>query len=217
MQFFIDSAQLEEIRSAAQWGFIDGVTTNPSLMAKTKQKPEDVIKEICSLINGPISAEVLSLKSEEMIEEGKKWARVHPNVVVKIPMTEEGLKAVKWFSLHQIKTNVTLVFSPNQALLAAKNGATYVSPFIGRLDDIGHDGMGLITEIRTIFDNYGFSTKILAASIRHAQHVRDAAMRAADVATVPYGVFKTLFQHPLTDSGLEKFLSDYKKAYGEKN
>lgn len=212
MELFIDSASIDEITKASEWGFVDGVTTNPSLMAKSGRKTSEVITEIASIINGPISAEVIATESKRMIDEGRALADIHPNVVIKLPMTEEGMKACRWFSRNEIKTNITLVFSPNQALLAAKNGATYVSPFIGRLDDIGHDGMGLIEEIRTIFDNYGMNTKILAASIRSPQHVRDAAMVSSDVATLPFSVFKALFHHPLTDLGLEKFLKDYHSA-----
>jgi transaldolase len=212
MQFFIDTAEIEEIKKAHSWGFIDGVTTNPSLIAKSGKKQEDVIKQICDIVDGPISAEVIATDYEGMIKEGEALSKIHKNVVVKIPMTEEGMKACKWFSNHNIKTNVTLVFSPNQALLAAKNGATYVSPFIGRLDDIGHNGMELINEIKTIFDNYGYGTQVLAASIRHSQHVRDAALVGSDVATIPYGVLKGLFAHPLTAKGLEQFLADHAKS-----
>jgi transaldolase len=212
MQFFLDTGIVEEIREAAKWGVIDGVTTNPTLIAKSGRKQEDVIREICSIVDGPISAEVISLKAEDMIKEGAELAKIHANVVIKLPMTEDGITALKWFSGKGIKTNLTLVFSCNQALLAAKNGATYVSPFIGRLDDIGHSGTDLIREIRTIYDNYGFTTKILAASIRHAGHVRDAALVGADVGTMPISVVKTLFRHPLTDRGLEAFLADHAKA-----
>lgn len=212
MQFFIDTAEIEEIKKAHSWGFIDGVTTNPSLIAKSGKKQEDVIKQICEIVDGPISAEVIATDYEGMIKEGEALSKIHKNVVVKIPMTEEGMKACKWFSNHNIKTNVTLVFSPNQALLAAKNGATYVSPFIGRLDDIGHNGMELINEIKTIFDNYGYGTQVLAASIRHSQHVRDAALVGSDVATIPFGVLKGLFAHPLTAKGLEQFLADHAKS-----
>jgi transaldolase len=212
MQFFIDTAEIEEIKKAHSWGFIDGVTTNPSLIAKSGKKQEDVIKQICDIVDGPISAEVIATDYEGMIKEGEALSKIHKNVVVKIPMTEDGMKACKWFSKNNIKTNVTLVFSPNQALLAAKNGATYVSPFIGRLDDIGHNGMELINEIKTIFDNYGYGTQVLAASIRHSQHVRDAALVGSDVATIPYNVLKGLFAHPLTAKGLEQFLADHAKS-----
>lgn len=212
MEFFLDTGEVSEIREAAQWGIIDGVTTNPSLIAKSGRKQEDVIKEITEIINGPISAEVIATDVEGMKKEGEKLSKIHQNVVIKLPLTEAGISACKWFSENQIKTNVTLCFSVNQALLAAKNGATYVSPFIGRLDDIGHDGPGLIEEIRTIYDNYGFDTKILTASIRHALHVREAAMVGSDVATMPFKVVKSLFKHPLTDKGLEAFLRDHSKA-----
>lgn len=212
MQFFLDTGVIDEIKLANSWGLIDGVTTNPTLIAKTGRKQEDVIKEICAIVDGPISAEVISTDVEGMISEGKLLADIHPNVVIKLPMTIAGVSACKWFSDHKIKTNVTLVFSANQALLAAKNGATYVSPFIGRLDDIGHDGMELIAEIKQIFQNYGLKTKILAASIRHGIHVKHAALSGADVATMPIGALKSLFNHPLTDKGLEAFLADHAKA-----
>ena len=212
MQIFIDTGSLEEIKEAASFGIIDGVTTNPSLIAKTGQSRDEIITEIVKIIDGPISAEVISTDSQGMIEEGKMLSKIHKNVTIKVPMTIEGIKACKWFSENKIKTNVTLVFSSNQALLAAKAGATYVSPFIGRLDDIGHDGMNLIEEIRQVFDNYGFTTQILAASIRHPDHVRVASMVGADVATVPFDVIKKLYNHVLTDKGLESFLKDYKKS-----
>lgn len=212
MEFFLDTGMVDEIREAAKWGIVDGVTTNPSLIAKTGRTQSDVIKEICDIVDGPISAEVICTDTEGMIKEGRELARIHPNVVVKLPLTEAGISACKVLSHEEIKTNVTLCFSCNQALLAAKNGATYISPFIGRLDDIGQDGMTLIEEIRAIYDNYGFTTKILAASIRHCQHVRDAALVGADVSTMPFGVMKKLFGHPLTDKGLEQFLADHAKA-----
>jgi transaldolase len=212
MQFFIDTANIEEIRRAANWGFLDGVTTNPSLMAKEGGSTEGILKEICEIIPGPISGEVIATDYEGMIKEGQALAELHPNIVVKIPMTENGIRACAWFKEHRIKTNVTLIFSANQALLAAKNGATFVSPFIGRLDDIGQDGTHLIKEIRAIFDQYQFATQILAASIRHPQHVTDVALAGADVATVPMGVLEKLFKHPLTDRGLEQFLADHQKA-----
>ena len=212
MKFFLDTGIVEEIREAVKWGLIDGVTTNPSLIAQSGRSQEDVIREICDIVDGPISAEVIATETEEMIQEGQKLAKIHPNVVIKLPLTEDGIAACKWFSENGIKTNVTLCFSVNQALLAAKNGATYISPFIGRLDDIGHDGMGLIQEIRALYDNYGFTTQILAASVRHAQHVRDAALVGSDVATMPFKVVKSLFKHPLTESGLQKFLEDHQKS-----
>ncbi|MEI8346738.1 MAG: fructose-6-phosphate aldolase [Pseudomonadota bacterium] len=212
MQFFLDTGIIEEIKDAAKWGIVDGVTTNPSLIAKSGKNQIEVIKGICAIINGPISAEVIATDFEGMIREGQELAKIHANVVIKVPLTEDGIRATKWFSEHKIGTNVTLCFSPNQALLAAKNGATYVSPFIGRLDDIGHDGMGVIREIKTIYKNYGYKTKVLAASIRHATHVRDAALIGSDVATMPYSVMKSLFKHPLTDKGVEQFLADHAKA-----
>lgn len=212
MEFFLDTGLVEEIKEANEWGMIDGVTTNPSLIAQSGRSQEEVIKEISSIVEGPISAEVISEYSEGMIKEGRELAKIHKNVVIKVPMTVEGIKACKWFSDNDIKTNVTLVFSSNQALLAAKAGATYVSPFIGRLDDIGHDGMELIEEIRTVFDNYGFSTKILAASIRTATHVRDASFIGADVGTMPMKVLRLLYNHPLTENGLKKFLEDHEKS-----
>lgn len=212
MEIFLDTGVVEEIKEAAKWGVIDGVTTNPSLIAKTGRSQEDVIKEICGLIDGPISAEVIATDVDGMIAEGKELAKIHDNVVIKLPLTEAGITACKWFSDNGIKTNVTLCFSVNQAFLAAKNGATYISPFIGRLDDIGHDGMQLIDEIRTVYDNYGFTTKILAASIRHCSHVRDAMMCGSDVGTMPINVVKAMFKHPLTDKGLDQFLKDHAKA-----
>jgi len=212
MEIFLDTGIVDEIREAAKWGVIDGVTTNPSLIAKTGRTQEDVIKEICEIIDGPISAEVIATDTEGMIKEGSELAKIHKNVVIKLPLTEDGIAACKWFSDNDIKTNVTLCFSVNQAFLAAKNGATYISPFIGRLDDIGHSGMDLIDEIRTVYDNFGFTTKILAASIRHSSHVRDALLVGADVGTMPINVVKGLFKHPLTDKGLAQFLADHAKA-----
>ncbi len=212
MQFFLDTGDIEEIKKGAQWGLIDGVTTNPSLIAKTGRAQADVIKDICTIIDGPISAEVIATEREAMISEGAALAEIHQNVVIKLPLTEAGISACKWFSDNDIKTNVTLCFSANQALLAAKNGATYISPFIGRLDDIGQDGMELIHDIRTIYDNYGFPTQILAASVRHTMHVHQAALAGADVATMPYSVVKAMFGHPLTANGLEKFLADHAKS-----
>jgi transaldolase len=212
MKFFLDTANTEELRQAAASGLLDGVTTNPSLIAKTGRSLEAVIKDIVEIVDGPISAEVISLDAPGMIAEGKKLAAMHKNIVVKVPLTEEGLKATKHFSQSGIKTNVTLVFSALQALLAAKAGATYCSPFIGRLDDIGQDGMHLVEDIRQIYDNYDLKTEILAASLRHPQHVLAAALAGAHVGTIPHSVFKQLFKHPLTDSGLEKFLADAKAS-----
>ncbi len=211
MIFFIDTANIDEIREMKSWGVVDGVTTNPSLIAKMGGDQKDIIKEITSIIDGPISAEVIATDFEGMIAEGKELAKIHENVVIKVPMTVDGLKATHWFSANQIRTNVTLVFSANQALLAAKNGATYVSPFIGRLDDIGHTGVELILEIKTIFENFAMDTKILAASIRSTQHVKEVALAGSDVATIPPKLIKQLIKHPLTDIGLEKFLADHNK------
>lgn len=209
MQFFIDSADVKEIAEANAMGLIDGVTTNPSLVAKSGKEFKTLLKEILEIVDGPISAEVVALDAPGMIREGKDLAAMHRNIVVKIPLTAEGLKATKALTEADIKTNVTLCFSANQALLAAKAGATYISPFIGRLDDISEDGMQLIQDIRTIYDNYGLGTKILAASIRGPQHVRAAALIGADVATCPYKTLIQLVQHPLTDAGLAAFLKDW--------
>lgn len=212
MEFFIDTGIVEEIEKAMELGIVDGVTTNPSLIAKSGRTQAEVIKDICQLVDGPISAEVISTKKAGMLAEAEELAAIHPNVVIKLPLTQDGIAACAVLSAQDIKTNVTLCFSPNQALLAAKAGATYISPFIGRLDDIGHDGMGLIQEIRAVYDQYGFMTQILAASIRHAQHVREASLVGADVATMPYKVIQSLYQHPLTDKGLEAFLADHAKS-----
>lgn len=212
MEFFIDTGDLNEIKTAYSWGFVDGVTTNPSLVAKTGKNQKDLIREISELVDGPISAEVISLEAQGMISEGEELAKIHKNVVIKLPMTKDGMIACKHFSKKGIKTNVTLVFSANQALLAAKNGATYVSPFIGRLDDVGQTGMDLIQEIRQIYNNFGFETKILAASIRHVQHVKEAALVGSDTATIPFKVIEALLHHPLTKSGLEQFMADHEKA-----
>ena len=212
MKIFIDTANLEEIKKAVSLGVIDGVTTNPSLMAKEKVEPMNHLKEICNLVDGPISAEVLSLDSEGMVKEAEELAKIHKNIVIKIPMTDEGLKAVRVLSQKNIKTNVTLIFSPLQALLAAKAGATYVSPFIGRLDDISHFGMEIIEDIKIIFDNYDYQTEIISASIRNPLHVLESAKIGAHVATIPYNVILQLTKHPLTDIGIERFLSDAKKG-----
>jgi transaldolase len=214
MKFFIDTANVKEIREAASLGILDGVTTNPSLVAKEGKDFHSVLREIVSLVNGPISAEVTATDKDGMVAEGRELAGIHPNIVIKVPLTVEGLRACKELRGADIKTNVTLCFSPSQALLAAKAGATYISPFIGRLDDISHDGMELIGMIRTIYDNYGFETEILAASLRHPRHVVEAALAGADVATIPYKVVMQLIKHPLTDSGQEKFLADWKKLNG---
>lgn len=212
MEFFLDTGIISEIKEAVQLGIIDGVTTNPSLIAKTGRKQEDVIKEICEIIDGPISAEVIATDLEGMIKEGEALSKIHKNVVIKLPLTEAGISACKYFGEKKIKTNVTLCFSVNQALLAAKANATYISPFVGRLDDIGQNGNDLLAEIRSLYDIYGFQTKILAASIRHTAHVREAALLGADVGTMPLSVVKALYKHPLTDKGLEAFLADHKKA-----
>lgn len=212
MKFFLDTASLKDISWAAQAGLIDGVTTNPSLLAKQAGDldPRDVLKEICSLVDGPVSAEVVAVDADAMVHEGQSLARIADNIVVKIPMLEAGMVAVRRLAGEGIRTNVTLCFSSVQCLIAAKAGATYVSPFIGRLDDVGQDGMDVIREARQIFDNYTIATQILAASMRHPRHVVDAAMIGADVATLPPDVLRKLLQHPLTDRGLEQFLSDWK-------
>ena len=212
MKFFIDTADVNEIREANALGLVDGVTTNPSLIAKSGRKFEEVIKEIAGIVDGPISAEVISLEHEGMVKEADELVKIHKNIVIKLPMTAEGLKATKTLSSKGIKTNVTLIFSPLQALLAAKAGATYVSPFVGRLDDISQNGMGIVEEIRTIFDNYGYDTEIIVASIRNPIHVLDSALIGADVATIPYSVMMQLAKHPLTDAGIKKFLEDWEKV-----
>ena len=211
MKFFIDTADIDEIRDAASLGILDGVTTNPSLIAKEGRDFHTVLKEIVSLVNGPISAEVTAIDLEGMLDQAHTLAAIHPNIVVKLPLITEGLRACKRLSDKGVKTNVTLCFSASQALLAAKAGATYVSPFIGRLDDISEDGMELIHTIRVIYDNYGFETQILAASIRHPMHIVQAALAGADVATIPHKVIGQLVKHPLTDIGLAKFLADWEK------
>jgi transaldolase len=216
MKFFIDTANLDQIREAQDLGVLDGVTTNPSLMAKEGISGDEKVKQhyldICNIVDGDVSAEVISTDFETMIKEGKELAELHPNIVVKVPMIKEGIKAIKWFSDNNIRTNCTLVFSAGQALLAAKAGASYVSPFLGRLDDISHSGVDLIEEIRVIYDNYGFYTEILAASIRHTTHLLDCAKIGADVMTGPLSVIKGLLKHPLTDSGLAQFLADHAKV-----
>lgn len=211
MKFFIDSADIKEIKQANERGWVDGVTTNPTLISKMGRPMKDIIKEICSVVQGPVSAEVLSTSAVDMYKEGLELAKIHDNVVVKIPMTEEGLIVVRKFSAEGIKTNITLVFSPLQALLVAKAGGTMVSPFVGRLDDISTPGMELIRQIKTIYMNYGFETEILVASIRHNIHILESAMLGADTVTVPFSVMQNMLQHPLTDKGLEKFLKDAEK------
>lgn len=212
MKFYIDSADIKEIREGVSLGLCDGVTTNPTLVAKTGRDFNDVLKDICKEVNGPISAEVVSLEADKIIAEGRELAKLHDNIVVKVPMGTEGLKAVAKFSSERIRTNVTLIFSPLQALLCAKAGATYVSPFVGRLDDIGAVGMDLIAQIRTIFDNYDYPTQILVASVRNPIHVLDAAMTGADICTMPLSVAKSLANHPLTDKGIATFLKDWEKV-----
>lgn len=211
MKIFLDTANIEHIREAASWGAIDGVTTNPTLVAREGKEFEPLIKEICSIVDGPISAEVISLECSGMVEEARKSTKWHKNVVIKIPLTKEGLKAVKILSKEKIHCNVTLCFSPSQALLAAKAGASYISPFIGRLDDISHTGMDLVRQIKQIYDNYGFKTEIIVASVRHPLHVVEAALAGADIATVPFTVLEKLVRHPLTDIGIERFLKDWEK------
>lgn len=212
MKFFIDTANVDEIKEAHALGLVDGVTTNPSLIARAGRNFVEVIKEITGIVDGPISAEVVALDHEGMIREGEELAKIHPNIVVKVPMTPEGLKATKALHAKGIKVNVTLIFSPVQALLAAKAGAAYVSPFVGRLDDISQDGMNIVDEIRTIFDNYGYETEIIVASVRNPVHVLDSALIGADIATIPYSVMIQLSKHPLTDIGIEKFLKDWEKV-----
>jgi transaldolase len=211
MLIFLDTGNTKEIKEAASWGVLDGITTNPSLVAKEGRSFKDLLKEICSIVDGPISAEVVSVEADAMVKEGKDLASVHKNIVVKVPLIPEGLKACKALTSQGIRVNVTLCFSPTQALLAAKAGAWCVSPFIGRLDDISHNGMELIRDIVTIFRNYQYKTKVLVASVRGPQHVVEAAKIGGDICTMPFTVFKQLVQHPLTDSGLKKFLSDWEK------
>lgn len=211
MKFFIDTANIEEIKEANSLGLIDGVTTNPSLVAKEGRDFEELVKEICKIVDGPVSAEVVSLDAEGMVNEARELSKIHENIVVKIPMITEGIKAVRVLSREGIKINVTLVFSPLQALMAAKAGATYVSPFVGRLDDVAHDGMELVDQILQIYENYGFETEVIVASIRNPIHVLESALMGADIATIPFKVINQIARHPLTDVGLEKFLDDWKK------
>lgn len=212
MKIFIDSADINEIKEANDMGVIDGVTTNPSLIAKTKRPFAEVIKEICDIVDGPISAETVTLEADSIFKEALKLAKIHNNIVVKIPLMTEGLKAVKMCAAEGIKTNVTLCFSANQALLAAKAGATYISPFVGRLDDIAHIGMDLIEQIVTIYQNYDFATQVLVASVRNPIHVLEAAQMGADVSTIPFSVIQQLAKHPLSDIGIKKFLADWEKV-----
>jgi transaldolase len=212
MKFFIDTANVEEIKKAWGLGVIDGVTTNPSLISKEGKDPIELLKEICSIVNGPVSAEAVSMTADEMIKEAEFLSNIHENIVVKIPMIEQGLKAVRRLSAMGIKTNVTLIFSPIQALLAAKAGATYVSPFVGRLDDISHSGMEIVSDMLEIFTNYMFNTEIIVASIRNPLHVLESAKMGAHIATIPYSVIIQLIKHPLTDIGIERFLKDWEKV-----
>ena len=211
MKFFIDTANIDEIKKANELGMVDGVTTNPSLVAREGRDFKGLIKEICDIVDGPVNAEVVSLDAEGMVKEARELTHLADNIVVKIPMLEEGLKAVKILAQEEINTNVTLCFSPIQALMAAKAGAAYISPFVGRLDDINHIGMALVEEIITIYDNYGFETEVIVASVRNPIHVLDAALMGADIATIPFKVIQQLTKHPLTDIGVEKFLADWKK------
>lgn len=212
MKFFLDTANVEEIKKALEWGILDGVTTNPTLISKTGKPFKEVVKEILELVEGPVSLETVSLDAEGMIREGRMLAELGENVVVKIPMTPEGMKAVQVLESEGIPTNVTLVFSPAQALIAAKAGASYVSPFVGRLDDISSDGMRLIQDVKDIFDNYEFDTEIIVASVRHPMHVYQAALIGAHICTMPFKVMEQLFKHPLTDIGIERFLKDWEKV-----
>lgn len=212
MKLFIDTANVSEISEAASWGVLDGVTTNPSLVAKEGRNYRELVAEICRIVPGPVSAEVISTDAEGMEREGRELAAIAENVVVKLPITPAGVKVCARFAEEGIPTNLTLCFSPGQALLVAKAGATYVSPFVGRLDDVGHDGMQLIREIVQIYDSYEFATQVLVASVRHPQHVVEAALIGADVATVPFKIIEQLFHHPLTDTGLQRFLSDFRSA-----
>jgi transaldolase len=211
VKIFIDTASVKEIKEASSLGLIDGVTTNPTLMAREGRNPQQVLKEICDLVSGPVNAEVISLDTSGMLEEAHQLVKLAKNIVVKVPLTKDGLKAVKLLAAEGIKTNVTLCFSAAQALLVAKAGATYVSPFIGRLDDIAQEGMNLISEIKKIYANYDFKTQVIVASVRNPMHVVNAALIGADIATIPYLVLEQLIKHPLTDSGISRFLEDYKK------
>ncbi len=211
MKIFMDTADVNEIKQAVEMGMVDGVTTNPSLMAKTGRPTGKVIEEICGLVNGPVSVEAISTNAKGMMEEAKSFARIHDNITIKLPMTVEGLKAVKACTADGIKTNVTLIFQPLQGLLAAKAGATFVSPFIGRLDDIATDGMSMVEDLMTMLQNYAYKTEVIVASVRHPIHVVQAALIGADIVTLPYKVFESLVKHPLTDSGIQKFLEDHSK------
>jgi transaldolase len=212
MKLFIDTADVAQIKEAYSWGIVDGVTTNPTHVAKTGRKPAEVYKEICSIVDGPISLETIGLTSEEILKEGRELATIHKNTVIKVVNTREGLKAVKQFTAEGIKTNVTVTFSPLQALLAAKVGAGYISPFVGRLDSIGHIGMDLVRQIKTIYGNYGYKTEIITAAVRHPLHVLEAGLAGAEICTMSFDVMKLLYDHPLTDIGIEMFLNDWKKV-----
>ncbi len=212
MKFFIDTANIEEIREAASLGVLDGVTTNPTLISKEDGKPEDILRQICELVDGPISAEVVSLDWEGMVREGREVAKIHKNIVVKIPITKDGLKAVKALADENIRTNVTLIFTPMQALLAARAGASFISPFVGRLDDISTEGMEMVGRIVDIFDNFDIDTEIIVASVRNPLHVETAAILGADIATIPFKVIEQLTKHPLTDKGIDQFLKDWEKV-----
>jgi len=211
MKFFIDTANIKEIQTAAEWGLIDGVTTNPSLLSKEGGDPIETLREITKIVDGPVNAEVVSLEAEGMVREGLAHAKLADNIVIKIPMTLDGMKATRRLTSEGLHVNVTLIFSPLQALMAAKAGATYVSPFVGRLDDVSHEGMDLIRQMVTIFDNYGYETEVLVASVRNPLHVLDAALAGAHIATIPFKVLEQLSRHPLTDIGLKKFLEDWEK------
>jgi transaldolase len=215
MKFFIDTANINEIKEAASMGVLDGVTTNPSLLAREGKDPVETYKEICSIVDGPVSAEVISLDKDGMLKEAHELAKIHKNIVVKIPLTKDGMQAVKILSSEGIKTNVTLCFSATQALFAARAGASYISPFVGRLDDIATSGMELIGQIVQIYNNYAFDTEVLVASVRHPMHIVEAALMGADVATLPFKVIEQLLKHPLTDKGIQNFLADYNKVYSK--
>lgn len=212
MKLFIDTANLDEIRTAQSWGILDGVTTNPTLLSREKGNFRDILRSICDIVDGPVSGEVVSLDAEGMIKEGQDLVTIHSNIVIKIPITLEGLKAIKALTAAGIRTNTTLVFSPLQALLAAKAGATFVSPFVGRLDDIQHVGMDIVSQIVTIFDNYSYATEVIVASIRNPLHIVEAAMFGAHICTIPFSVLQKMVKHPLTDSGIKRFLEDWKKV-----
>jgi len=212
MKFFIDTANIQEIKEGINLGMVDGVTTNPSLIAREKKGFEEIVKEILEVVDGPVSLEAISLDVRGMVKEGKKLAKLGENAVIKVPLTTEGLKATRILATEGIRVNQTLIFSPLQALLAAKAGAAYVSPFVGRLDDVSHDGMEIVNQIITIFDNYGFETEVIVASVRHPRHVLEAALMGADIATIPFKVIAQLAKHPLTDQGIDMFLSDWKKV-----